>query len=154
MSKRKETGNPKKKLSAKESPAADTKGKKGKIPTLSTSKKGAPAAMDVGGAMGEPQDPELLEAMEEQEEMAVLAKASGGGGDAAANAAKAAAGPETSASFKNFRHHPDMENFYRFIYENDLRYEALAIVDEILVDKQNRKKMKAAGASTQKAKAH
>ncbi len=25
---------------------------------------------------------------------------------------------------KNFRNHPDMENFFRFIYENDLRLEA------------------------------
>lgn len=28
-----------------------------------------------------------------------------------------------------------MENFYRFIYENDLRHEALSIIDKIMVDK-------------------
>ncbi len=33
---------------------------------------------------------------------------------------------------KNFRNHPDMENFFRFIYENDLRFEALGIIDEII----------------------
>lgn len=29
---------------------------------------------------------------------------------------------------KNFRNHSDIENFYRFIYENDLRREALFIL--------------------------
>jgi hypothetical protein len=28
-----------------------------------------------------------------------------------------------------------MENFYRFIYENDLRLEALAIIEEIMREK-------------------
>lgn len=37
---------------------------------------------------------------------------------------------------KNFRHHPDMENFYRFIHENDLRTEALEIIDAILDQRQ------------------
>ncbi len=36
---------------------------------------------------------------------------------------------------KNFRNHPDMENFYRFIYEHDLRLEALQIIDEIIVSR-------------------
>lgn len=40
--------------------------------------------------------------------------------------------PEVTISLKNFRHHPDMENFYRFIYESDLRFEALAIFDQLL----------------------
>lgn len=43
---------------------------------------------------------------------------------------------EGTLSFKNFRHHPDMENFYRFIYENDLRTEALAILDQELQQRQ------------------
>lgn len=64
------------------------------------------------------------------------------GGNAAALAAAANSGTE-SASFKNFRHHPDMENFYRFIYENDLRHEALAIIDQIMIEKQVRKQVKA-----------
>jgi hypothetical protein len=54
--------------------------------------------------------------------------------------------PEMSASFKNFRHHPDMENFYRFIYENDLRHEALAIIDEIMEEKVQRRLLKGAKA--------
>ena len=37
---------------------------------------------------------------------------------------------------KNFRNHPDMENFYRFIYEHDLRLEALQIIDEMLIQRQ------------------
>ncbi len=65
---------------------------------------------------------------------------SGSGGNAAALAA--AGGGEMSASFKNFRHHPDMENFYRFIFENDLRHEALAIIDEIIVDKAEKRNQK------------
>lgn len=41
---------------------------------------------------------------------------------------------------KNFRTHPDIEDFFRFIYENDLRLEALQIINEILVSKQEKKK--------------
>ena len=41
---------------------------------------------------------------------------------------------------KNFRNHPDMENFFRFIYENDLRLEALEIIDEIITDRKARRK--------------
>ena len=32
---------------------------------------------------------------------------------------------------KNFRQQADIEAFYRFIYENDLREEALTILDEV-----------------------
>lgn len=82
-------------------------------------------------------DPDELE----EQEDAAAAESSSQGGNAAALAA--ASGPtEMSASFKNFRHHPDMENFYRFIYENDLRHEALAIIDEIMIDKQQKKVVK------------
>jgi hypothetical protein len=85
------------------------------------------------------------EELEEQEEAAAEASSSGAGGNDAALAAAAAGGPtEMSASFKNFRHHPDMENFYRFIFENDLRHEALAIIDEMAVQKQTRKLVKGA----------
>ncbi len=80
-----------------------------------------------------------LDELEENEETA--ANASAGGGNAAALAA-AGSNTEMSASFKNFRHHPDMENFYRFIFENDLRHEALAIIDEIMAEKQQRKFVK------------
>lgn len=79
--------------------------------------------------------------LEEQEENAEAARHAGSGGNAAALAA-AAGGQTESASFKNFRHHPDMENFYRFIYENDLRHEALAIIDTMMLDKLARRQAK------------
>ncbi len=75
------------------------------------------------------------EELEEHEEEREASTANSGSGNAAALAAAAGTGTEMSASFKNFRHHPDMENFYRFIFENDLRHEALAIIDEIMVEK-------------------
>jgi len=68
------------------------------------------------------------------------ASSGGGGGNEAALAA--AGSGEMSASFKNFRHHPDMENFYRFIYENDLRHEALAILEQVVQRKQEEKQIK------------
>ena len=69
--------------------------------------------------------------------------AAGGGRDGGNAAALAAAGSgEMSASFKNFRHHPDMENFYRFIFENDLRHEALAIMNQMVQQKQAEKAAK------------
>lgn len=34
--------------------------------------------------------------------------------------------------FKNFRHSPDIENFYRFVHEHDLRREAKMILDRIM----------------------
>ncbi|MBC7386419.1 MAG: hypothetical protein H7301_09710 [Cryobacterium sp.] len=83
---------------------------------------------------------------EAEEEEAVASSNSSSGGNAAALAA-ATSSTEMSASFKNFRHHPDMENFYRFIYENDLRLEALAIIDEMMVERMNRKAIKMAKAS-------
>ncbi len=52
--------------------------------------------------------------------------------------------PLSASTLKNFRHHPDMENFYRFVYENDLRFEALTIIDEMLQEKTLRKKIRAA----------
>jgi len=84
------------------------------------------------------------EAEEQADEAA--SSASGGGGNAAALAAASGA-TEMSASFKNFRHHPDMENFYRFIFDNDLRHEALTIIDEIMTEKEKRKMMKGAKAN-------
>lgn len=72
--------------------------------------------------------------IEEAEDEAAASKGGGGSSSDAALAAASGAG-EMSASFKNFRHHPDMENFYRFIFENDLRHEALSIIDRIMVEK-------------------
>jgi len=36
---------------------------------------------------------------------------------------------------KNFRQQADMEAFYRFVHENDLREEALTILDEVRAGK-------------------
>jgi hypothetical protein len=80
--------------------------------------------------------------LEEAEDAAAAASSSGGSSNDAALAA-ASGSSEMSASFKNFRHHPDMENFYRFIFENDLRHEALSIIDEIMAEKLRRRTMKA-----------
>lgn len=41
---------------------------------------------------------------------------------------------------KNFRTHPDIENFYRFLHENDLRVEALQIIDELVEARAAKKK--------------
>lgn len=77
----------------------------------------------------------------EDAEDAASESSAAGSGNAAAIAA-ASGNTEMSASFKNFRHHPDMENFYRFIFDNDLRHEALQIIDEMLREKQQRKALK------------
>jgi hypothetical protein len=63
--------------------------------------------------------------------------------------AKAGAVDSSPGSLKNFRHHPDIENFYRFVYENDLRYEALAIIDELTLQKQLASKV-----SSERKRAH
>jgi len=42
---------------------------------------------------------------------------------------------EISPLLKNFRHHADIENFYRFIFENDLRLEAIFILSEVMAKK-------------------
>lgn len=39
--------------------------------------------------------------------------------------------PAIPASVKKFRQSPEIEGFYRFIYENDLRTEAFEIIDAI-----------------------
>lgn len=36
-------------------------------------------------------------------------------------------------SVKKFRQSPEIEGFYRFIFENDLRAEAVEILDQIIV---------------------
>lgn len=36
-------------------------------------------------------------------------------------------------STKKFRQSPEIEGFYRFIYENDLRTEAVDVLDQILL---------------------
>ena len=94
-----------------------------------------------GMSLGESANPAVdLEELEEEQEEAAAAASSQGGNAAALAAANNSS--EMSASFKNFRHHPDMENFYRFIFENDLRQEALSIIDIIMADKLQRKTVK------------
>lgn len=100
--------------------------------------KGAKAAAKASDEQLEAAPQVSADEQEEMEEQAEEAAAKSGGGNDAALAA-AASTTEMSASFKNFRHHPDMENFYRFIYENDLRHEALAIIDEMAVQKLTKK---------------
>ena len=39
--------------------------------------------------------------------------------------------PAIPASVKKFRQSPEIEGFYRFIYENDLRTETFEIIDNI-----------------------
>ena len=48
------------------------------------------------------------------------------------------------ASAKKFRQSPEIEGFYRFIYENDLQPEALEILNNIIAGRQAEKKAKQA----------
>ena len=43
-------------------------------------------------------------------------------------------------SLKKFRHSPEIEGFYRFIFENDLQKEAYEILDRIVVGRKAAKK--------------
>ena len=43
------------------------------------------------------------------------------------------AGDSLPTSTKKFRQSPEIEGFYRFIYENDLRQEAVGVLDRILL---------------------
>ncbi len=52
---------------------------------------------------------------------------------------------EVPTSLKKFRQSPEIEGFYRFIYENELRVEALEIIERLLVARKDKsKKPKAA----------
>jgi hypothetical protein len=84
---------------------------------------------------------ELPAAVNTDDEEEEMAEAAGNKGNAQSSGlALAAATADTAAgSLKNFRHHPDIENFYRFIYENDLRYEALEIIDIIAAQRETTK---------------
>lgn len=46
------------------------------------------------------------------------------------------------SSLKKFRQSPEIEGFYRFIYENDLRVEAFEIIDRIIEDRKTNAKKK------------
>ena len=124
------------------SKSAPAKGAKKAAPAKAVAAKAAAPAKAAKGAKASAKDADAdetpepaidMEEVEEAEEAAAGSR-SGGGGSAAALAA-ASGTTEMSASFKNFRHHPDMENFYRFIYDNDLRLEALKIIDILMTEK-------------------
>lgn len=125
------------KLAKPSKKAAKVEKKPTKAAPIKASAKEAPKTIEAATpAMADPNAPQVdLEELEEQQAEAASASANS---SAAALAAVTNPG-EMSASFKNFRHHPDMENFYRFIYDNDLRHEALEIIDEIMLQKKNRK---------------
>lgn len=42
-------------------------------------------------------------------------------------------------SLKKFRQSPEIEGFYRFIFENDLQKEAYEILDKIILDRKTKK---------------
>ena len=46
------------------------------------------------------------------------------------------------SSLKKFRRSPEIEGFYRFIYENDLRIEAGDVLDKIIVRRMQERKSK------------
>ena len=50
-------------------------------------------------------------------------------------------------SLKKFRQSPEIEGFYRFIYENDLQKEAYEILDRIIVARKAKKIAKRSPAS-------
>jgi hypothetical protein len=47
---------------------------------------------------------------------------------------------EVPSSLKKFRQSPEIEGFYRFLYENELRVEALEIIDKLLVVRKEKSK--------------
>jgi hypothetical protein len=47
---------------------------------------------------------------------------------------------EVPTSLKKFRQSPEIEGFYRFIYENELRVEALDIIEGLLIARKDKTK--------------
>lgn len=43
------------------------------------------------------------------------------------------------SSLKKFRQSPEIEGFYRFVYENDLQSEALVVLDQIIARRKSEK---------------
>ncbi len=139
-------------MSPKAKKAAPTKAKsaeKSVKQEKSSGKKGAKAskeAIESSEIETKSLEAKVDEEAEEEEEVATTSNSSSGGNAAALAAATGTT--EMSASFKNFRHHPDMENFYRFIYENDLRLEALGIINEMMDERIARKTLRTAKSNT------
>ena len=53
---------------------------------------------------------------------------------------------EVPTSLKKFRQSPEIEGFYRFIYENELRVEALDIIEKLLAVRKDKSKKPKASA--------
>lgn len=43
------------------------------------------------------------------------------------------------SSLKKFRQSPEIEGFYRFVFENDLQAEALVVLDQIIARRKSEK---------------
>jgi len=131
----------KKSAPAKAVPSPSPKAAKGAKPPVAVASKKAEK-----GAKPAPEAEVASSEMEEGDDDADLAVGSSGGEAAAMSLAGPGAGQmdTSSGAMKTFRHHPEIENFYRFIYENDLRFEALGIMDEHMKEKQARKAIKSA----------
>ena len=54
------------------------------------------------------------------------------------------------ASSKKFRQSPEIEGFYRFVFENDLQSEAFEILEQIIADRKAKKAAKKAAAKKKK----
>ncbi len=130
---------------AKKASPAKAPAKAEKAPAAKATKGKGSKSVEVEMISTETISIEVTEEAEEEEEVAAASKSSSSGNAAALAAVTGST--EMSGSLKNFRHHPDMENFYRFIFENDLRLEALAIIDEMMVERANRKMVAKAKAN-------
>ena len=53
--------------------------------------------------------------------------------------------PEVAKGGRNFRNSPDIENFYRFVHENDLRKEAKAVLELVVAAQKPKKKKRRKG---------
>lgn len=55
-------------------------------------------------------------------------------------------------NIKKLRQSPEIEGFYRFVFENDLRQEAHDIIEKLLIDRKLKaKELKAAAKKSKKA---
>ncbi|MEQ1878407.1 MAG: hypothetical protein ABL958_17320 [Bdellovibrionia bacterium] len=55
------------------------------------------------------------------------------------------------ASPKKFRQSPELEGFYRFLHENDLRKEALEVIDRLNFDRKAKRSAERAALKKSKA---
>ena len=57
------------------------------------------------------------------------------------------------ASPKKFRQSPELEGFYRFLHENDLRKEALEVIDRLVMSRKAQRTVEKAAARKNRANA-